>query len=108
MVLLMNGTKRPMPVLRDVDDIVAADLPPPDTTRWVPRRKAVVVAAVRAGLISLQEACRRYNLSIEEFSTWERAIDDGGVPALRNKGIDRARKRSSRPGRVPTPPERSQ
>jgi len=37
-----------------------AELPPPNTKRWVVRRKAAVVAAVRAGVITLEEACRRY------------------------------------------------
>ena len=45
-----------------------ADLPPPETRRWVARRKAQVVAAVRAGVLSLEEACRRYTLSAEEFA----------------------------------------
>ena len=31
------------------------DLPPPDTKRWVTQRKAVIVYAVRAGVISLEE-----------------------------------------------------
>lgn len=60
-----------------------ADLPSPDTKRWVVRRKAVVVQAVRSGLISLQEACRRYNLSVEEFLAWQRAIERYGIPGLR-------------------------
>lgn len=34
------------------------ELPPPDTKRWVTRRKAVIVNAVRAGVISLEEVCR--------------------------------------------------
>ena len=59
------------------------DLPSPDTKRWVVRRKAVVVHAVRNGSISLQEACRRYRLSVEEFLAWQRAIDRYGVPGLR-------------------------
>jgi len=59
------------------------DLPPSDTKRWVVRRKAIVVAAVRNGSLSLQEACRRYHLSIEEFLAWQRAIDAHGVPGLR-------------------------
>ena len=59
------------------------DLPPPDTKRWVARRKAVVVHAVRSGAISLQEACRRYKLSVEEFLAWQRAIERHGVPGLR-------------------------
>jgi hypothetical protein len=59
------------------------DLPPPDTKRWVTRRKAVLVNAVRTGVISLEEVCRRYELSVEEFLAWERAIDTHGVPGLR-------------------------
>lgn len=59
------------------------DLPPPNTQRWVARRKAEVVAAVRAGLLTLEDACRRYNLSYEEFQTWESAIDRHGLGGLR-------------------------
>ncbi len=58
-------------------------LPPPDTKRWVIRRKAEVVAAVRAGLLSLEEACRRYTLSIEEFLSWQRLVESHGLPGLR-------------------------
>ena len=60
-----------------------ADLPSPDTKRWVVRRKAVFVQAVRNGMLTLQEACRRYNLSVEEFLAWQRAIERYGVPGLR-------------------------
>jgi hypothetical protein len=59
------------------------DLPSPDTKRWVVRRKAVVVHAVRNGSISLQEACHRYRLSVEEFLAWQRAIERHGIPGLR-------------------------
>ncbi|HYD31000.1 MAG TPA: DUF1153 domain-containing protein [Azospirillaceae bacterium] len=59
------------------------DLPPPDTKRWVMRRKAEVVAGVRSGLITLEEACRRYTLSVEEFLSWQRLIDSHGVRGLR-------------------------
>ena len=59
------------------------ELPPPDTKRWVTRRKAVIVNAVRTGVISLEEVCRRYELSEEEFFEWQRAIDCHGVPGLR-------------------------
>jgi hypothetical protein len=65
------------------DDFNQTKLPPPDTKRWVVRRKAVVVQAVRNGSISLEEARERYKLSIEEFLAWERAIDRYGVPGLR-------------------------
>src|SRR6185369_16236960 len=59
------------------------DLPPPGTTRWVIRRKAEVVAGVRAGLITLEEACARYTLSVEEFLSWQRLIDRHGLRGLR-------------------------
>jgi hypothetical protein len=59
------------------------DLPPPETRRWVARRMGEVVAAVRAGLLSFEEACRRYNLSEEEFAAWQRAIDRHGLGGLR-------------------------
>jgi|SRR5919108_4292240 hypothetical protein len=59
------------------------DLPPPDTKRWVARRKAVVVNAVRSGAVSLEEVCRRYELSVEEFLAWQRAIETHGVAGLR-------------------------
>jgi Protein of unknown function (DUF1153) len=58
-------------------------LPPADTKRWVARRKAAVVTAVRSGAISIEEACRRYHLSEEEFLAWERKIKAHGVAGLR-------------------------
>ena len=59
------------------------ELPPPDTKRWVIRRKAVVVSAVRSGVLTLEEACQRYKLSIEEFLSWQRLIDSHGLAGLR-------------------------
>jgi len=60
-----------------------ADLPPPETRRWVARRKAQIVAAVQAGVLDLDEACRRYSLSAEEYTSWEQAILRHGPGALR-------------------------
>ncbi len=68
------------------------DLPPPDTERWVIRRKAEVVAAVRAGLISMEEACERYRLSVEEFLSWQRLIDKHGTRGLRTTRLQQYRK----------------
>ena len=62
---------------------IAIGLPSSDTTRWVARRKAAVVSAVRSGAIGLEEACGRYELSEEEFLAWERAITTHGVAGLR-------------------------
>ncbi len=58
-------------------------LPPPETTRWVVRRKAEVVAAVNGVLLSVDEVCDRYSLTVEEFAGWQRAIDRSGMPGLR-------------------------
>ncbi len=60
-----------------------ADLPAPDTQRWHVHRKAQVVRAVRAGIITLEEACRRYRLSTEEFGSWQQLVEDHGLPGLR-------------------------
>ena len=67
------------------------DLPPPDTKRWVMRRKAEVVAGVRSGLISLEEACRRYTLSVEEFLSWQASIEEYGLAGLRTTRIQQYR-----------------
>jgi hypothetical protein len=64
-------------------NVSVEDLPPPNTKRWVIRRKAEVVAGVRNGVISLEEACRRYKLSIEEFLSWQRLIESHGLAGLR-------------------------
>jgi Protein of unknown function (DUF1153) len=58
-------------------------LPPPNTQRWVMRRKAQVVAAVRSGILSFEEACERYLLSEEEFKSWMKLLDNHGVRGLR-------------------------
>jgi hypothetical protein len=58
-------------------------LPPANTTRWVPSRKADVVRAIRDGTIDRAEACERYALSVEELRLWERAIDAAGTAGLR-------------------------
>ncbi len=58
-------------------------LPPANTSRWVPSRKADVVRAIRDGVIDRTEACSRYALSLEELCLWERAIDAAGIAGLR-------------------------
>lgn len=58
-------------------------LPPSDTRRWVTRRKAQVVTAVRSGLLTFEEACQRYSLSEEEFKAWQNLLDHHGLNGLR-------------------------
>jgi transposase-like protein len=62
--------------------IAAPELPPPDTTRWTPRRKASVVKAVISDVMSLEEVCRRYGLSVDEFRSWHDAMQKHGMPGL--------------------------
>jgi hypothetical protein len=61
----------------------SADLPPPNTVRWVIRRKAEIVVAVNGGLLSLEEACQRYRLNIEEFRAWELCYTQYGLAGLK-------------------------
>ncbi len=68
-----------------------ADLPPPETRRWVASRKAVVVRAVVHGLITQAEAMERYALSEEEFSLWRAAVEHHGEKALRVTAIQKYR-----------------
>jgi Protein of unknown function (DUF1153) len=53
------------------------------TKRWTVRRKAAVIEAVRGGWVPIEEVCRLYNLSVDEFLAWERDVDRYGVPGLR-------------------------
>jgi hypothetical protein len=71
-----------------------ADLPQPGTQRWVIRRKAEIVAAVQGGLISLEEACSRYVLTLEEFLTWQHAYGSHGLNGLRAARYHLIRKRA--------------
>ncbi len=62
--------------------MVVNNLPSANTIRWTIRRKAEVVAAVRNGLLGLDEACERYRLSAEEFLNWEQLIAAHGLRGL--------------------------
>lgn len=75
----------------DGSPLTIADLPPKTTRRWVIRRKAEVVAAVRGGLLSLDEACQRYTLTVEEFLSWQSLIDEHGLAGLRTTRIQHYR-----------------
>lgn len=77
-------TTKPKSVVGPDGSILTLDtLPPPSTRRWVARRKAEVVTAVREGLLTMQEALDRYSISQEEYGYWERAIDRHGLGGLR-------------------------
>ena len=82
--MLENQKIRPAQVIGPLGEPLTLDsLPAVGTTRWVVRRKAEVVAAVNGGLLSVDEACERYTLSLEEFASWQRAVDRSGMQGLR-------------------------
>jgi hypothetical protein len=100
MMLLNKEEKGAMQKQRRYDGVVMGpdgnpltidDLPPPGTTRWVIRRKAEVVAAVRGGLLTMEDACQRYGLSEEEFDGWRKSIEKHGLPGLRTTRIQHYR-----------------
>ena len=70
---------------------VLSDLPAPNIKRWHIQRKAVVVAAVRTGLIEVAEACTRYGITVEEFLSWGRLLDEHGLRGLRTTYLKKYR-----------------
>jgi transposase-like protein len=70
----------------------------------VARRKAAVVAAVSSGMITLEEACRRYRMSEEEFFAWRRAFDSNGILGLRATCLHQRRGDHRPPDPPPEPP----
>ena len=92
---MRHATARHVVVGPDGNVLTPLNLPPATTVRWVARRKAEVIAAVHGGLLSMAEACRRYNLSSEEFLEWERHYKQHGMEGLRA---------SIRPAPPPQPP----
>ncbi len=68
------------------------DLLSPNAKRWLPPRKATIVCAVRDGLITLEELVDRYGITHEEFLSWERLLDEHGLPGLRTTHRSKYRK----------------
>ena len=56
--------------LRDGTLVTPHNLPPLNV-RWTRARKAIVVAAVRVGMLSLEDAARRYEMSPDELAEWQ-------------------------------------
>jgi len=69
------------------------NLPHPNTKRWVVRRKAAIIAAVRSGGLTIEEACRIYQFSNEELLSWDRAFELHGLAGLRATRLQRCRAR---------------
>lgn len=72
-------------------------LPPADTRRWVISRKGQVVKAVEAGILTVEEACNRYDLTPEELAAWRRLVQRHGVRGLRVTQLRQYRDQSITP-----------
>jgi hypothetical protein len=90
--MTINHHSRPKYVIGpDGSPLTIADLPQPGTKRWVIRRKAEVIAAVRGGLLSFDEASSRYMLTVDELLSWQSAMDQYGLAGLRTTRIQQYR-----------------
>lgn len=82
--MLENQDFRPASVIGPLGEALTLEgLPASHHSRWTIRRKAEVVAAVNGGLLTVNEACSRYSLTVEEFVSWQRAVDRSGMQGLR-------------------------
>src|SRR4051794_10154849 len=75
-----------------VNDRLDSDLPLGSPQRWTARRKAAVIMAIRNKVISIWDACERYDLSTDELAEWKRDLDQFGVAGLRTTKIQNYRK----------------
>lgn len=75
--------ERPHSVIGPLGELLTRDMLPKANARWTPRRKAEVVAAVHGGMLAIEEACALYNITVEEFDLWDRAMGRAGLHALR-------------------------
>lgn len=67
-------------------------LPPPTTQRWVKSRKIAVIKAIDNGVLTDEQACQRYSLTMEELESWKQALNRHGPGALRTTHLNRYRR----------------
>jgi hypothetical protein len=95
-----QDAQRPAEVIGPLGEpLTKADLPSPRTSRWVIRRKAQVVAAVNGGLLTIREACERYDLTLEELASWQRSVEREGMSGLRATRVQHYRQIHEEKGR---------
>lgn len=99
--MLSNGSGRALSTIGPSgQSLTLEDLPQSDTVRWVIRRKAELVAAIRGRLLSLEDACERYQLSEEELESWAKSLDHYGLRGLRSTKLQFYRKSDADKNRV--------
>jgi uncharacterized protein DUF1153 len=80
----MQTSSDPAPNKDGSDPLSEVPQLPSPGQRWTVRWKAAVIEAVRGGWVPIEEACRLYSISVDEFLAWERDLDRNGVPGLRS------------------------
>ena len=85
-VIAQNGQEVPLVNIPGRNGV--NNLPSANTIRWTTRRKVEIVATVRNGHLTQDEACKRYRLSGEEFLHWERLIAAHGLRGLKAKRLN--------------------
>lgn len=97
--MLGNQNFKPAGVIGPLGEYLTLEsLPPSDLSRWTPRRKAEVVAAVSGGLLTFDEACQRYSIDIEELASWQRSVERSGMQGLRTTRVQHYRDKYARLG----------
>ena len=71
------------------DNLRVAGIDPGDACKLFPELEKRM--SVRGGLLSLEEACTRYTLTVEEFLAWQYSIDRHGLAGLRTTRIQQYR-----------------
>ncbi|NIZ08853.1 DUF1153 domain-containing protein [Pseudooceanicola sp. HF7] len=90
--MYLKKTQGPRAVkLADGSVLTRADLPPPNTRRWVASRKAAVVRGVVHGLVTQEEVQEMYSISPEEFLEWVSAVANHGEEALKATAVQKFR-----------------
>ena len=69
-----------------------------ETFRWTPKRKAVVVEAVRDRALSESDVVRRLGVSPEELAAWQSQHEKHGLAGLSQSNFHVLRRNDTRPG----------
>jgi Protein of unknown function (DUF1153) len=77
------------------------NLPAPKDQRWVARRKAEVLEAIRNGGLSNEDACALYNLTSDELLSWQVAYNRHGLEGLKAMKVQAYRRHTSHTGLFP-------
>jgi Protein of unknown function (DUF1153) len=76
-------TRVPHFIGADGKRVTLADLPSATHKRWFSHHKEIVVIAVSKGLLTFEEACERYSLTLDEYLAWQRTLESQSAHRLR-------------------------